>query len=60
MQPLIILVSYIFSYFVGQADGLHLAVSRDGYNWTPVAANASLLVPQVGEDKCPRSLHSPA
>ena len=51
MQPLVILISYIFSYFVGQADGLHLAVSRDGYNWTPVAANASLLVPQVGEDK---------
>jgi len=34
MQPLVILVSFIFSYFVGQADGLHLAVSRDGYNWT--------------------------
>ena len=54
MQPLVLLVSYIFSYFVGQADGLHLAWSRDGYNWTPLANNASLLVPQIGEDKLMR------
>ena len=54
MQALVLLVSYIFSYFVGQADGLHLAYSHDGYNWTPVAENRALLPPQIGEDKLMR------
>ena len=45
---------YLFSYFVGEADGLHLAWSCDGYHWKPLAGNASLLTPQVGEDKLMR------
>lgn len=45
---------YLFSYFVGEADGLHLAWSSDGYHWKPLAGNASLLTPQVGEDKLMR------
>ena len=54
MQALVLLVSYIFSYFVGQADGLHLAWSRDGYQWTPVAEGNSLLIPRIGDDKLMR------
>lgn len=54
MHFLTILAAYIFSYFVGQSDGLHLAWSRDGYNWTPIAENAPLLKPEVGEDKLMR------
>lgn len=49
-----LLTAYIFSYFVGQADGLHLAYSRDGYHWTPVAENRSILAPEVGEDRLMR------
>lgn len=45
---------YIFSYFVGQADGLHLAYSTDGLRWTPLANNESILTPKVGEDKLMR------
>lgn len=45
---------YIFSYFVGQADGLHLAYSTDGLRWTPLANNESVLTPKVGDDKLMR------
>ena len=45
---------YLFSYFVGEADGLHLAWSRDGLHWTPVAGGRSLLEPMVGDDKLMR------
>ena len=54
MNLLTILAAYIFSYFVGQSDGLHLAWSRDGLNWTPVAENAPLLRPEIGEDRLMR------
>lgn len=54
MTTLTLLVSYIFSYFVGQSDGLHLAYSHDGYNWTPIADNRPLLKPEIGEDKLMR------
>jgi len=46
--------AYLFSYFVGEADGLHLAWSKDGYRWTPVAGGRSLLIPEVGEDRLMR------
>lgn len=42
---------YLFSYFVEQSDGLHLAWSHDGLKWTPVASGKSLLKPEVGDDK---------
>lgn len=45
---------YLFSYFMGEADGLHLAWSHDGLHWTPVAGGRSLLVPEIGEDKLMR------
>ena len=54
MQLLSLIAAYLFSYFVGQADGLHLAYSRDGYQWTPIAEGQSLLVPQVGDDRLMR------
>ncbi len=46
--------AYLFSYFVGQSDGLHLAWSRDGYRWTPFADNSSLLSPAIGSDRLMR------
>lgn len=46
---------YLFSYFKGNGeDGLHLAYSRDGLQWTALNDNESLLKPQVGEDKLMR------
>lgn len=54
MNLITILTAYVFSFFVGQSDGLHLAYSRDGYNWTPVADNRSLLVPVIGNDRLMR------
>lgn len=54
MNIITLLTVYIFSYFVGQADGLHLAYSTDGFHWKPLAANESILPPKVGEDKLMR------
>jgi hypothetical protein len=45
----------LFAYFTtgrkGEADGLKLAVSEDGFTFRPLAGGRSLLVPQVGEKK---------
>ncbi|BBF68444.1 glycoside hydrolase family 43 protein [Sphingomonas bisphenolicum] len=45
----------VFAYFTtgltGEADGLKLAVSDDGFAFRPLAGGRSLLVPQVGEKK---------
>ena len=30
---------YLFSYFTGQSDGLHLAYSYDGLKWTAINDN---------------------
>ena len=46
--------AYIFSYFCGQSDGLHLAVSDDGLNWTALNGNKSVLKPTVGKDRLMR------
>lgn len=54
MNLLAILTIYLFSYFTGERDGLHLAWSNDGYHWTPLAGNSSLLTPVIGEDKLMR------
>ena len=39
---------YIFSYFTGESDGLHLAYSYDGLTWTALFDNESILAPNVG------------
>lgn len=42
--------AYCFSSFRGNGeDGLYLAYSRDGLNWTPLNNNRPLLAPKVGE-----------
>ena len=46
--------AYLFSYFTGQSDGLHLAYSYDGLTWTAINNNESLLKPTVGDDKLMR------
>lgn len=46
---------YLFSYFKNNGkDGLHLAYSKDGYNWLTLNNDSSVLVPQVGSDKLMR------
>jgi len=54
MNVLALLTAYIFSYFVGQSDGLHLAYSYDGYTWKALANNSSLLAPEIGKDRLMR------
>ncbi len=46
---------YLFSFFKGNGeDGLHLATSEDGLNWTALNNNESFLAPEVGKDKLMR------
>lgn len=45
---------YMFSYFRGEKDGLHLAYSYDGLEWTALNKNQSLLKPEVGDDRLMR------
>lgn len=45
---------YMFSYFKGNGDGLHLAYSHDGYNWTPVFNDSIIVKPTVSKDKLMR------
>lgn len=45
---------YLFSYFKGERDGLHLAYSYDGRTWTALNKDISLLTPEVGQDKLMR------
>lgn len=46
---------YLFSYFQDNGqDGLHLAYSYDGYNYTALNDNKSFLTPTVAEDKLMR------
>lgn len=43
---------FVFSYFYGderQNEGLHLAVSTDGLNWTPVKKDSTIFHPGFGE-----------
>jgi hypothetical protein len=40
---------WVFSYFLDNGqDGLHLAYSRDGLAWTPIAGGRPVLAPTVG------------
>jgi len=46
---------YLYSYFTGNGeDGLHLAHSRDGLNWSALNGGRSLLAPVVGESRLMR------
>lgn len=45
---------YLFSFFDGERDGLHLAYSTDGRTWTALNGNKPLLVPTVGKDRLMR------
>ncbi|WP_367389875.1 glycoside hydrolase family 43 protein [Lewinella sp. LCG006] len=46
---------YLFSFFKNNGqDGLHLAYSSDGLNWTALNNNQSYLAPTVGEAKLMR------
>jgi hypothetical protein len=45
----------LFSYFTGNGeDGLHLATSEDGLQWTALRGGASFLQPVAGENKLMR------
>ena len=47
--------NYLFSYFKGNGeDGLHLAYSYDGLNWTPMNDDRSFLTPKLGKQKLMR------
>lgn len=47
--------AYLFSYFINDSkDGLHLAYSYDGLNWTALNGGKSYLTPTVGKDKLMR------
>ncbi len=46
--------AYLFAYFRGEKDGLHLAYSRDGFKWEALNGNRSLLPPVVGDDRLMR------
>lgn len=46
---------YMFSYFKGNGeDGLHLAWSKDGYQWQALKNDASFLKPELSKDKLMR------
>ena len=42
---------YLFCYFKGNGDGLHYAVSENGYKWTPLFNDSVVLKPTVSKDK---------
>jgi sucrose-6-phosphate hydrolase SacC (GH32 family) len=39
---------FLFSYFLGNGDGLHLAYSPDGFKFTPLNNDKPLLTPEIG------------
>lgn len=43
--------AYLFTYFKGNGDGLHLAYSRDGKKWEELGHDKIFLKPQIGKDK---------
>jgi beta-xylosidase len=49
---------YLFSYFKQNGrDGLHLAFSHDGFKWTALNGDSSLLRPTVSKDSLMRDPH---
>jgi hypothetical protein len=45
---------YLFSYFKGNGDGLHLAYSEDGLTWEALFNDSIVLKPEIGNDKLMR------
>lgn len=45
---------YLFSYFKGHGDGLHLALSKDGYQWEALFHDEAIVKPKVGVEKIMR------
>lgn len=45
---------YLFSYFKGNGDGLHLAYSEDGLTWEALFNDSIVLKPEIGKDKLMR------
>ncbi len=45
---------YLFSYFNGNGDGLHLAYSEDGKTWQALGNDSVYLKPEIGKDKLMR------
>lgn len=45
---------FLFSYFKGHGDGLHLAWSADGYTWTALNNDKPFLTPDTGPEKLMR------
>jgi hypothetical protein len=46
---------YLFAYFYGNGeDGMHLAQSSDGLEWTPLKGDKAFFAPAVGKDKLMR------
>ncbi|MEI6949324.1 glycoside hydrolase family 43 protein [Paraflavisolibacter sp. H34] len=45
---------YLFCYFKGNGDGLHLAYSQDGYQWEPLKNDSVYVRPTAGRDKLMR------
>jgi hypothetical protein len=45
---------YLFSYFNGNGDGLHLAYSEDGKTWNALGSDSIYLKPELGKDKLMR------
>lgn len=45
----------VFSYFIGNGeDGLHMAISQDGYTWKALKNGRSFLTPTAGKDQLMR------
>ncbi|MBB1284126.1 glycoside hydrolase family 43 protein [Flavisolibacter sp. BT320] len=42
---------YLFCYFKGNGDGLHYAMSKDGYQWQAMFNDSVVLKPTVSKDK---------
>jgi beta-xylosidase len=45
---------YMFCYFKGNGDGLHLAYSNDGYKWNALFNDSTIIKPTVSRDKLMR------
>ncbi|NLO71049.1 MAG: family 43 glycosylhydrolase [Porphyromonadaceae bacterium] len=45
---------YLFSYFKGNGDGLHLAYSKDGLKWEALLNDSIILKPLIGKDRLMR------
>ncbi len=53
---------FLFSYFLGQDKGMHLALSTDGYQWEQLNNGQPVLIPHVGSENLMRdpSIHKGA